>query len=1161
MGSSILPLHQTACSTVCEALLDHNDPHSEDNRRTGRHLVEQLKSNVFAPISGDVLKMFVKRYPSCLTSDLLLLLAPPHLRVLDLTKCHNIGKSESDLQALRQAFSRCKHLQSLVLNEIRSEAHNTEALIEAIVDTAPQLTSVSMEHIPVIEDKHVQILLRGLPFLTSLNLSMCECITDDVFYLSQDQLSEIRPWKDNSFPGSHLASVDLSGCQNLTNTCIRHLLELCGPNLRNLNVSCTAMDFCLLWYLSGYSLSSTVQFVLQAKRNQDEPYTDVAFEELLETFNSLQRRLDEMKRGVLVDKLQGASSDVGAHVQNDSRETDFKKESSVNSETVSKEQVGGLGASAVECEDLVPGSSCPSSIANGTENTANTDWLEDEDLIASPQCEPLDAAGNSVVLSNSEFDQSGLASDLSNSFETRTDSNVDTKHGTSVCSNREVSIEIDSEESNGMVNKVNTSCNSKAGETVFPDPQTRNACDLFNASGSEQLHHVGDESELLVTADMNMNVTNPCDDSMQCQLCGRINRTCRLSKTGSASGILEQNKESVDYGLPIKLTDQVSIISDISASDPQDSKCDLDQNQRNVNSSILKHVESDSYSAMESRCDQCQDSTILVEEGHTNTQASQMIHAGYMHQDVLETLLLPSDKCYSERPRFLSCDEHICEKTGQSMLQDSDPSPGVELASACAFQLASATATYRAMETTSMSGDESLLENTSSVTKRNLTSPVEGTAVCCAIEMKESSSSSGNRSSSLDGSTTEPPVGMHSTSEMTVNDGTRTCWSTEPSDCLDSLLPAAMQNPIPRLFEPNIVSLDISFIGLNYAVHVVSSCLEDCFSVNHQVKELVLSQKALTDAMLEIISKNVKDLRNFKMYDCQEISNEGLASFLKGCPNLQYLDIQGPSHIGDQGVYPIFEHGENNKLSVIKLSETCITDITLHRIATTIGQKLQELVLLWCDDVTDAGLYKIAHHCPSLTTLLLRQRTMRSETLQAFVYNCPHLKDVGLSSISCITGELMESLASRLKRLQRLDVSWNFDLTNQAVSAILSSCPVLEELLLCGVRQITEKPFLSIIANYPKWKRCRLLIQLKMREQKLRRDTGFAQLSSDEEFEDLYVPHRSTSYAPSLQNLDLQYCDHVNDNRLQEIVAVCKGALNIINYYGEDIMPKLLHSV
>lgn len=87
--------------------------------------------------------------------------------------------------------------------------------------------------------------------------------------------------------------------------------------------------------------------------------------------------------------------------------------------------------------------------------------------------------------------------------------------------------------------------------------------------------------------------------------------------------------------------------------------------------------------------------------------------------------------------------------------------------------------------------------------------------------------------------------------------------------------------------------------------------------------------------------------------------------------------------------------------------------------------QLQELVLLWCEDVTDAGLEKIALHCPSLKTLLLRQRFMRSETLQAFADNCPNLEDVGLSSVSCIAGDLMESVAPRLKRLKILDVSWN----------------------------------------------------------------------------------------------------------------------------------------
>lgn len=106
MGSSVLPLHQTACTVVVRTLLDRSDPHSEENRRAGKHLVKQLESNVFTSVSGDVLKMFVKRYPSRVSSDLVLLLAPPHLRVLDLTRCHKIGTPENDMQVLRKAFSK-----------------------------------------------------------------------------------------------------------------------------------------------------------------------------------------------------------------------------------------------------------------------------------------------------------------------------------------------------------------------------------------------------------------------------------------------------------------------------------------------------------------------------------------------------------------------------------------------------------------------------------------------------------------------------------------------------------------------------------------------------------------------------------------------------------------------------------------------------------------------------------------------------------------------------------------------------------------------------------------------------------------------------------------------------------------------------------------------
>ena len=101
-----MPLQWTACTAIVRALLDRSDPHSEENRRTGRHLLKQLQSNGYAAISGDVLKMFVERYPSYVSSELVLLLAPPHLRVLDLTRCHSIVKDENDLHILRQALSK-----------------------------------------------------------------------------------------------------------------------------------------------------------------------------------------------------------------------------------------------------------------------------------------------------------------------------------------------------------------------------------------------------------------------------------------------------------------------------------------------------------------------------------------------------------------------------------------------------------------------------------------------------------------------------------------------------------------------------------------------------------------------------------------------------------------------------------------------------------------------------------------------------------------------------------------------------------------------------------------------------------------------------------------------------------------------------------------------
>ena len=60
-----------------------------------------------------------------------------------------------------------------------------------------------------------------------------------------------------------------------------------------------------------------------------------------------------------------------------------------------------------------------------------------------------------------------------------------------------------------------------------------------------------------------------------------------------------------------------------------------------------------------------------------------------------------------------------------------------------------------------------------------------------------------------------------------------------------------------------------------------------------------------------------------------------------------------------------------------------------------------------------------------------------------------------------------------------------------------------------------------------------------------------------QEYEALMIPHRSRSYAPNLRVLDLEYSDLVEDELMMEIVSVCRGSLKIMDYYGQELRPRL----
>lgn len=629
------------------------------------------------------------------------------------------------------------------------------------------------------------------------------------------------------------------------------------------------MDCTVLWYLSGYSLSSTVQLAIQSIK-QLEPNTVLAVKQLLQTLNTSQKRLDEIKRAALVDGPQGASSDVGTPVQDNSREVVGNRESSVTSETASKKQIDGLGESSTasgsaieECQDAAAGISCPTSIASSSTDTAAArDELEDCDSVVTSQLEALDinSGANLVVFRDSEVGQSGLTSELgidpniqlSICSATYNGPNMDTGKDRSICGIEDVSLEMDSgEQTLESDEMVNTNANVKNGEaSLAQDPANSGACDLLYSRRSDQLHNLDDENNKVhVTTDRNMNVKYPSNVNMQCQFCGHNNRTHRLGKTGSANEILEQEGDSGETGtLPTQPNIQVGITSEMSVSDTPESRYSgINQNQSTaLNSSFPKPVNKDSSSALGSNCNVCHDapSSCFPVEDNTNASACS----------------------FTPTHSLVECSEHISrEKSGQNVLLDAVPLPSEGCTSECSGFSASSTASRCVVETTDLSGEGSLQMNKTSLSSSSQTPHAEATAVCCAIETKDSNSSGGGSSSlsDRDANTAGSPVNMQSTMEVSDNDDTlQAGTSSEPREGLDPSLPAAMQT-LPRLFEPYIVSLDISFIDWDHAV--VASCLKDFFSVNHHLQKLVLSQKGLANAKLEIISKNVKELRYFSM--------------------------------------------------------------------------------------------------------------------------------------------------------------------------------------------------------------------------------------------------------------------------------------------------------
>ncbi|KAL4195817.1 hypothetical protein AMTRI_Chr04g242960 [Amborella trichopoda] len=273
-------------------------------------------------------------------------------------------------------------------------------------------------------------------------------------------------------------------------------------------------------------------------------------------------------------------------------------------------------------------------------------------------------------------------------------------------------------------------------------------------------------------------------------------------------------------------------------------------------------------------------------------------------------------------------------------------------------------------------------------------------------------------------------------------------------------------------------------ISIRGAYCLSDSGLDSLVSSTPSLRSINLSQCSfLSEVGIQtLVVKLGSVLRELYIDDCDQFDAKAILPSLKKIENLEVLSIVGLQNVSDRFISELMlSHG------------CCLKELGLAR-CRELTDKSIEYIAAYCNGLralnldnllklTDLAITSLTHGCTSsLEKLTLGHGVFSDEAVSTFVETRGNsLKDLSLSGVKQ-AGEQTALAMSRCctKKLQRLDVSWCREMTDEALGLIADSCLYLRELRLFGCTEVTAKflnghsnPNLRIIGmneplfNYP----------------------------------------------------------------------------------------------
>ncbi|KAK3105666.1 hypothetical protein FSP39_002961 [Pinctada imbricata] len=296
---------------------------------------------------------------------------------------------------------------------------------------------------------------------------------------------------------------------------------------------------------------------------------------------------------------------------------------------------------------------------------------------------------------------------------------------------------------------------------------------------------------------------------------------------------------------------------------------------------------------------------------------------------------------------------------------------------------------------------------------------------------------------------------------------------------------------------------------------------------------LINSEKINVDKALKYLTKRLSYntptvcviVERINLNGCEKLTNKGLHTVAKRCPELRHLEIQGCSNVTNQSLYEVVSYCVNLELldvtgcpcvTCISLTDRVLQTATAHHLRQVY---LRILDMTDCYALEDEGLGVIASHCSQLQYLYLRRCVRIGDAGIQYVANyCSFLKELSISDCRKITDYGICELAKLGDNLRYLSIAKCDKVSDVGIIQLTKCCRKLRYLNMRGCEAVSDDS-MDVLARH-----CSKIKSL---------DIGKCDITD----EGLQVVAQN---CPQLKKLSLKSCEGVSDVGVKLLAKKCR---------------------